>query len=118
MSKCTECTSRTIAGVLNVVTLCGLVNLGMKLLLRSCMAVLTGVSGLAAHRVAPFVTGFHIGTGRRAILVFLGATPFVLVVMKLRTSVALSAQPGGFLARFCLVIGQDVGGVQPLWVVV
>ena len=52
------------------------------------------------------------------VFVFLGTATFVLVVVKLRASVALSAQPWWLFAGFRLVIGQDVGGVQPLGIIV
>ena len=52
------------------------------------------------------------------ILEFLGAAPLVLVVVELGAGVALPAQPRRLLAGLCLVVGQHVGRVQPLGVVV
>ncbi len=47
------------------------------------------------------------------VLVLLRAPPLVLVVVELRTRVALPAQPGWLPAGVRLVVGQHVGGVQP-----
>ena len=49
---------------------------------------------------------------------FLWTSSFVFVVVKLGTSVALSAEPRRLLARLRLVVGQHVGGLQPLGIVV
>ena len=49
---------------------------------------------------------------------FLGTAPFVLVIMKLGASIALSTQPWWLFAWFGLVIGQNVGRIQPLGVVI
>ena len=63
MSKCAECTSGTIAGVLYIVTFGRFVDFRMKLLLSPRMAILAGITGLAADRVAPLVARLDIGTG-------------------------------------------------------
>ena len=63
MSKCAECTSGTIAGVLYIVTFGRFVDFRMKLLFSPRMAILAGIAGLAADRVAPLVARLDIGTG-------------------------------------------------------
>ena len=52
------------------------------------------------------------------IFVFLGTASLVLVVMKLGASVALTTQPWWLFAWFGLVIGQNVGRIQPLGIVI
>ena len=52
------------------------------------------------------------------ILEFLGAAPLVLVVVELWAGVSLPAEPRRLLAGLRLVVGEDVGGVEPLGVVV
>ena len=64
MSKGTEGSSWAITGVLDVVTLCGLVDFGMKLLLCARMAVLTGITGFTTDGVAPLITRLDIGARR------------------------------------------------------
>ena len=82
------------------------------------MTVLAVVPRITVHGVAPLVRGLDGGAGGGPILVLLGAASPILVIVELGTSVALATQPGGLLAGFCLVVGQHVGGVQPLGVVV
>ena len=52
------------------------------------------------------------------ILEFFGAAPLVLVVVELWAGVSLPAEPRRLLAGLRLVVGEDVGGVEPLGVVV
>ena len=118
MSKCTECAPGAIACVLDIITLRRLVDLGVKLLLRASVTILAVVSTITVGGVAPLVSTLHGGTGGGPVLVLLRAPPPVFVVVELRTGVALSAQSRWFLARLRLVVGQDVGRVQPLGVVV
>lgn len=118
VSESAEGSSRAVARVLHVVAFGRFVNLRVELLFRSRVAVLAIVAGLAVRRVAPFVTRFYVRTWSRSVLVLLGTPSFVLIVVKLRAGIALPAQPGWFLAGFRLVVGQNVGGVQPLGVVV
>merc|ERR1719382_153083 len=118
MGKCTEGAPRAIARVLDVVTLCRLVNLGVELLLSPGVAVLAIVSCITVRRVAPLVGSLHRGTGGAAVLVLPWTPPPVLVVVELGTSIALPTQPGRLLARLRLVVGEHVGRVQPLGVVV
>ena len=82
------------------------------------MAVLAIVSCITVRRVAPLVRSLHRGTGGAAVLVLPWTPPPVLVVVELGTSVALPTQPGRLLARLRLVVGEHVGRVQPLGVVV
>ena len=63
MSKCAECTSWTITGVLYIVTFGRFVDFRMKLLFCPRMAILAGITGLAADGVAPLVSRLDIGTG-------------------------------------------------------
>lgn len=118
MSKCAKCPSRAITRVLDVVALGRLVDFRVELLLSPGMAILTGVSGLAAHGVTPFVPTLHVGTGRRSVLELFGAAPLIFVIVKLGAGVALTAQPRRLFARLCLVVGQNVGRVQPFWIIV
>ena len=118
MSKCTECAPRAIACVLDIITLRRLVDLGVKLLLCASVTILAVVSTITVGGVAPLVSTLHGRTRGGPVLVLLGAPPPVFVVVELRTGVALSAQSRWFLAGLSFVVGQDVGRVQPLGVVV
>ncbi len=44
--------------------------------------------------------------------------PLVFVVVKLGTGVALATEARGFLAGFGFVVCQDIGCVQPFWIIV
>ena len=82
------------------------------------MAILAVIPRITVHGVPPLVRGLHRGAGGGPVLVLLGAPPPVFVVVELRTGVALSAQSRWFLAGLSFVVGQHVGGVQPLGVVI
>ena len=118
MSKCTECAPGAIACVLDIITLGGLVDLGVKLLLCASVTVLAVVSTITVGGVSPLVSTLHGRTGCGPVLVLLRTPPPVFVVVELRTGVALSAQSRWFLAGLSFVVGQHVGGVQPLGVVI
>ena len=118
MSKCTEGAPGAIACVLDIITLRRLVDLGVKLLLCASVTILAVVSTITVGGVSPLVSTLHGGTGGGPVLVLLRAPPPVFVVVELRTGVALSAQSRWFLARLRLVVGEHVGRVQPLGVVV
>ena len=118
MSKCTECAPGAIACVLDIITLRRLVDLGVKLLLCASVTILAVVSTITVGGVSPLVSTLHCGTRGGSVLVLLRTPSPVFVVVELRTGVALSAQSRWFLARLRLVVGQDVGRVQPLGVVV
>ena len=87
--KSTERSARTIAGVLDVVTLGGLVDLGVKLLLGPGVTVLTRVSAVAVDGVAPLVRGLDCGARGGSVLVLLGTTSSILVVVELRARISL-----------------------------
>ena len=63
MSKCAECTSWTITGVLYIVTFGRFVDFRMKLLFSPRMAILAGITGLTDRGIAPLVSRLDIGTG-------------------------------------------------------
>ena len=107
-----------VAGVLDVVALGALVDLRVELLLGPRVTVLARVPGLAVGGVAPLVGGLDLRAGRGAVLELLRAPALVLPVMELRAGVSLAAEPRGLLAGLRLVVGEHVGGVQPLGVVV
>ena len=107
-----------VAGGLDVVALGALVDLRVELLLGARVAILTRVPCLAVGRVAPLVRGLYLGAGRGAVLELLRAPALVLAVVELRAGVSLAAEPRGLLAGLRLVVGEHVGGVQPLGVVV
>ena len=67
MSESAEGPSGTVPGLLDVIALCGPVDLGVKLLLRARVAVATGVSLLAVDGVSPLIIQFHIGAGGRPV---------------------------------------------------
>ena len=118
MRECTESASGAVGSVLDVVTLGALVDLGVELLLRPGVAVLARVPHVAVDGVAPLIRRLDCGARGGPVLVLAGAPPPVLVVVILRTGVALSAETWWLLARLSFVVGQDVGGVEPLGVVV
>ena len=118
MGKCTEGAPPAIARVLDVVTLCRLVNLWVELLLspaklefrwlagaRGCIwpaiyggagnipgvAVLAIVSCITVHGVAPLVGSLHRGAGCAPVLVLPRAASPVLVVVELGTRIPLPA---------------------------
>jgi hypothetical protein len=82
------------------------------------MAVLTGITSLTADGITPFITRFYIWTWRRPVFEFLGTTSLVLVIMKLGAGIPLTTQPWWLFAWFGLVIGQNVGRIQPLGIVI
>ena len=79
-----------VGGVLDVVTLGRLVDLGVELLLGPGVAVLAVVPLVAVGRVPPLVRCLDCRTRSAPVLELLGTPPPVLVVVKLRTRVALS----------------------------
>ena len=112
MGKCTEGAPRAIARVLDVVTLCRLVNLWVELLLSPAklefrwlagsrlylvggdipgVAVLAIVSCITVHGVAPLVGSLHRRAGGAAVLVLSRAASPVLVVVELGTRIPLPA---------------------------
>ena len=118
MCECTECAPGAVGSVLDVITLGALVDLGMELLLCPGVTILARVTHVAVDGVSPLISCLDRGTRGGPVLVLPGTPPPVLVVMVLRTGVALSAQTWRLLARFSFVICQDIGGVQPLGVVI
>ena len=118
VGECTECAPGAVGSVLDVITLGALVDLGVELLLSPGVTVLARVAHVAVHGVAPLVRRLDRGAGRGPVLVLPRAPPPVLVVVVLGTGVALSTEPWRLLARLSFVVGQDVGRVQPLGVVV
>ena len=118
MCECTEGSPGAVGSVLDVITLGALVDLRVELLLCPGVAVLARVAHVAVHGVAPLIRGFDRGAGRGPVLELPRTPPPILVVVILGAGVALSAQPRGLLARLCFVVGQHVGGVEPLGVVV
>ena len=116
--ECTECAPGAVGSVLDVITLGALVDLGVELLLCPGVAVLARVAHVTVDRVAPLVRRLDRGTRGGPVLELPGAPPSVLVVVILGTSIALSAQTRRLLARLSFVVCQDVGGVEPLGVVV
>ena len=90
MCEGTECSSGTVAGVDDVIAFGGLVDLGVELLLGPGVAVLAVVPLVAVGRVPPLVRCLDCRTRSAPVLELLGTPPPVLVVVKLRTRVALS----------------------------
>ena len=89
MCKSTECSTGTIAGVLDVVTLGGLVDLGVELLLGPGVTVLTRVARITVDRVTPLVCRLDCGARGGSVLVLLGTTSSILVVVELGTRISL-----------------------------
>ena len=118
MSKCTEGAPGAIACVLDIITLGGLVDLGVKLLLCASVTILAVVSTITVGGVSPLVSTLHRGARRGPVLVLPGAPSPVFIVVELRAGVSLSAQSRWFLARLSFVVRQDVRRVQPLGVVI
>ena len=136
VSECAENGPRTVSSLLNVVTFSGFVNLRVKLLLSTSVAVLTIIAGFTVSRFTPFFTMLYARAWCRStmckslnsrnllcefkfklpVLIFSGAASFVLTVVVLWTCVTLSAEPRGPFAWLCLVVGQDIVCVLPLWI--
>ena len=91
MCKGTECSSGTVAGVDDVITLGGFVDFRVELLLSPGVAILAIVSTVAVHRVSPLICCLDCGARSAPVLVLPGTPSPVLVVVELRTGVALSA---------------------------
>ena len=62
MGKCTERSPRTVARLLDVIALGGLVDLWMELLLCPSVAVTARVALITIGRVSPLVVQLDIGT--------------------------------------------------------
>ena len=118
MSKCTECAPGAVGSVLDVITLGALVDLGVELLLGPGVAILARVPHVAVDGIAPLIRCLDSRTGCGPILELPGAPSPVLVIVILRTGVALSTESWGLLARLSFVVGQNISCVQPLGVVV
>ena len=118
MFKSTESSPGAVGGVLYVIALGALVDLGVELLLSPGVAILARVPHVAVDRITPLVCCLDSRTGCGPILELPGASPPVLVVVILRTSVALSTESWGLLARLSFVVGQNISRIQPLGVVV
>ena len=118
MCKCTEGSPGAVGGVLDVIALCALVDLGVELLLSPGVAILARVPHVAVDGITPLVRCLDSRTGSGSILELPGASPPVLVVVILRTSVALSTESWGLLARLSFVVCQNIRCIQPLGVVV
>ena len=84
-----------------------LVNLRVKLLFRSGVAVGALVAAVAVGRFAPLVAVFDVGAGRRPVLERLGTPAAVLVVVVLRAGVALTTKTRRTATLIRLVIGQN-----------
>ena len=106
--KSTECSPRTVMILLHIVAFCALINLRVKLLLRSCVTVCTLLASVAVTRITPFITGFHIRARCGPVLELLGASSFILGVVELGTCVPLPAETGRPLALLCFVVCQHV----------
>ena len=78
-----------VGGVLDVVTLGRLVDLGVELLLGAGVAVLAAVPAITVHGVPPLVRRLDRGTRSRSVLVLLGASSSILVVVELGAGVSL-----------------------------
>lgn len=66
MREGAEDAARAVTGLLHVVALGGLVDLGMELLLRASMAIRARVPLLAVARLAPFLPVLHVRAWCRA----------------------------------------------------
>lgn len=64
MGKGAERSSGTAAGLLHVIALGGLVDLGVELLLCASVTILTGVSVFTLARVSPLVPMLDVWTWR------------------------------------------------------
>ena len=84
-----------VGGVLDVVTLGRLVDLGVELLLGAGVAVLAAVPAITVHGVPPLVRRLHRGARRAPVLELLGTPPPVLIVVELGARVPLPAQNTG-----------------------
>lgn len=74
----TEEAARAVAGLLHVVTLGGLVNLGMELLLGARMTVAAAIARLTVAGLAPLLAVLHVWTRRTAIFIFPRRSTFIL----------------------------------------
>lgn len=78
----------------------------MELLLRPRVAVSALVTVLAVGGFSPLVAVFHVGARRRPIFERLRTPSSIFVVVVLRASVSLAAEPRRATALIRLVVGQ------------
>lgn len=102
VSKGAEGPARTIARRDHVITLGGLVDLRVKLLLGARVTVFTRVAVLAHGRLQPVIALLHIGTRRRPVLEHAGVATLVshVVVLRTRKTLATEARRPLALLRF------------------
>lgn len=78
MGECAEEAARTVARLLHVVTLGGLVYLGVELLLGARVAVCAGVARLAVGGLPPLLAVLHVGARRAPVFELARRSPLIL----------------------------------------
>lgn len=78
MREGTEQPPRTVAGLLNVVTLGTLVYLRMELLFCASVTITAAVARVTVGGLSPLLPVLHVGTRRAAVLVLARGATFIL----------------------------------------
>lgn len=113
MSEGTKGSSGTAARLLHVVTLCGLVNLWVELLLCAGVAVLAALRPLTFTGIPPLLALLHRGTRQRSVLVLVWAAAAVFAVVVVRTGVTLATEARRLLTQLRFVMGQHIVVILP-----
>lgn len=113
MSEGTKGSSGTAARLLHVVTLCGLVDLRVELLLGAGVAVLAALGPLTFTGIPPLLALLHRWARQRSVLVLVWAAAPVFAVVVVRTGVTLATEARRLLTQLRFVVGQHIVVILP-----